>query len=154
MTDVTHSGYKAAAQTALSTELNSLANDTWSVLSSEIDNSVTKYMFADIEVNLAAPGAAATGADSAINVYLVPSLDDTNFPTYQASGSAPEQENEQYFVGAVTLTGAASTACRGVIRGVELPAGKFKLGVRNLANDALNASGNTVKWRPWQYASA
>jgi hypothetical protein len=79
MTDVKNSGYKAAAQTALSTELNSLANDTWSALSSEFDNSTNGYMFMDIEVDLAS--ITPTGADAAIEIYVVPSVDDTQFPS-------------------------------------------------------------------------
>jgi hypothetical protein len=152
MTDVRNSGYKAAAQTALSTELNSLANDTWCSLSAEIDNSTNGYMFADFEVNLAA--AIFDGADAAVELYLVPSLDDTNFPTFLDSGSTDNQENNQYFIGSVTVRDDdASVTSRGTLRGVELPPGKFKIGARNRTNIGLASSGNTVKWRPWQYSS-
>ncbi len=150
MTDVRNSGYKAAAQTALSTELNTLANLTWSALSAEIDNSTTGYLMADIEVYLTS--LTPTGADAAIEVYLVPSLDDTNYPNYMASGTAEEQENNQYFVGSVTLSLDAE-AQRNVIRGVELPPSKFKIGIRQQSNTTLAATLNTVKWRPWQYSS-
>jgi len=151
MTDVKHSGYKAAAQTALSTELNSLANDTWSSLSAEIDNSVSLFLFADIEFDLGS--ITPTGADAAVELYLVPSVDDTQYPTFTETGSADEQENNQYFVGAVTLSLDAEVQIH-TIRGIELPPGKFKLGVRNRANVGLAASANTIKWRPWQYSSA
>jgi hypothetical protein len=150
MTDVRNSGYKAAAQTALSTELNSLANDTWCSLSAEIDNSTNGYMFADFEVNLAA--AIFDGADAAVELYLVPSLDDTNFPTFLDSGSTDNQENNQYFIGSVTLSLDNEVHIH-TLRGVELPPGKFKIGARNRTNIGLASSGNTVKWRPWQYSS-
>lgn len=150
MTDVRNSGYKAAAQTALSTELNSLANDTWSALSSEIDNSLNGYMFADIECDFAS--ITPTGADAAIELYLVPSVDDTQYPTYTATGTADEQENNQYFIGAVTLSLDAEVHIH-TIRGIELPPGKFKIGMRNRSNVTLAASGSTIKWRPWQYSS-
>jgi hypothetical protein len=150
MTDVRNSGYKAAAQTALSTDLDSLANDTWSALSAEIDNSLNGYMFADFEVDLAS--LTPTGADAAIELYLVPSVDDTQYPNYTETGSADEQENNQYFIGSVTLSLDAEVQIH-TLRGVELPPGKFKIGVRNRANVGLATSGSTVKWRPWQYSS-
>ena len=102
MTDVKHSGYKAAAQTALDTQLNSLANDSWSALAAEIDNSTNLYLNVDVEIvcNTIIP----TGTDAMIVLYLVPSIDDTNFPTYTATGAAEEQENLQYHVGAVMLS--------------------------------------------------
>jgi hypothetical protein len=151
MTDVKLSGYKAEAQTALDTQLNTLADNTWSSLSNEIDNSVNGYMFADLELYLAA--FAAQGADAAVEVYLVPSVDGTNYPAFIETGTADAQENNQYFVGSFTIEQSGGVF-RAALRGIELPPGKFKLGVRNRANDAFAASGNTLKWRPWQYASA
>lgn len=150
MADAILSGYKAAAQTALSTELNSLADATWSSLSSEIDNSSNKYMLCDIEVVLAS--AAFTGSDSVVEIYLVPCMDGTNYPNFQASGTADEQENNQYYVGSVTTSGATA-AQRMVLRNVALPNGTYKFGVRNQTGVALASSGNTVKWRPHQYSS-
>lgn len=150
MTDVRNSGYKAAAQTALGSELNSLANDTWSALSGEFDNSLLGFMFIDVEFDLAS--ITPTGADAAVELYLVPSIDDTQYPTYSEAGSADEQENNQYFIGSVTLSLDAEIHIH-TIRGIELPPGKWKLGVRNRSNVALAASGSTIKWRPWQYSS-
>ncbi len=151
MADVKNSGYLAAAQTALSTELNALANLTWSSLSSEIDNSTNGYMFMDIEADLAS--ITPTGADATIEVYVVPSVDDTQFPTYTETGTSDEQENNQYFVGAITLSLDAEVQIH-MLRGVEVPPGKWKLGIRNQSNVQLGASGSTIKWRPWGYKSA
>src|SRR5210317_108986 len=151
MTDVRKTAYLAEAQTAVSTDLNGDLNDTWCALSSEYDNSTTGYMFMDIEVYLAAPASAWSGADSAYEVYVVPSPDGTNYPDYVESGTAEEQENNQYFVGSVSTQGAGTVACRQVIRGVEVPNGKFKIGGRNRTNQTLAATGNTIKWRPWGY---
>ena len=151
MTDVKLSGYKAEAQTALDTDLNSLADDGWSVLSAAIDNSTTGYMFADLELFLNSQNG--NGADCAVEFYLVPSVDGTNYPDY-TTAAGDNQENNQYFVGSITVESSANGAFRATLRGVELPPGKFKLGVRNRANDAFDATGNVLKWRPWQYSSA
>lgn len=154
MTDVRKTAYLAEAQTALDTDLNSDTNDTWTGLSAEFDNSTNGYMFMDIEVNLAAPGTAWSGADSAYEIYIVPSVDGTNYPDTTNTGTADEQENNQYFVGSITTQGAGTVACRQTIRGVEVPVGKWKLFGRNRTNQTLAASGNTIKWRPWGYKSA
>ena len=153
MTDVKKTAYLAEAQTALDTDLNADANDTWSNLSAEFDNSTNGYMFMDIEVYLGS--AAFTGADSAYEIYIVPSLDGANYPAtvFDGSSTGDEQENNAYFVGSVTTSGATA-AQRGVIRGVEIPNGKWKLGGRNRTNQTLAATGNTIKWRPWGYKSA
>ena len=149
MATATLSGYLAAAQTGLSTELNSLADNGFCALGTEVDNSTTKYMMADVEVVLAS--AAFTGTDSTVEIYLVPSVDDTNYSTW-TTGTADQQENNAYYVGSVTTTGSTA-AQREVLRAVSLPNGKYKWAVRNRGNVALASSGNTVKWRPWAYAS-
>lgn len=156
MTDVKKTAYLAEAQTALDTDLNGDANNVWSNLSAEFDNSTNGYMFMDIEVNLAAPTTAWSGADSAYEIYVVPSLDGATYPdtVFDGTSTGAEQENNQYFVGSVTTQGAGTVACRQVIRGVEVPNGKFKIGGRNVTNQTLAATGNTVKWRPWGYKSA
>lgn len=153
MTDVKKTAYLAEAQTGLSTQLNNLANDTWSAVSAEFDNSTNGYMFMDIEVYLEA--ANFTGADSAFEVYIVPSLDGVNYPVTGNTGSGADQENNQYFVGSITTTGVSQEVQRQVIRGVEVPNGKWKMFARNRTNDGLTATNdNTVKWRPWGYKSA
>ena len=154
MTDVKKTAYLAEAQTALSSDLDGDTNDTYSALSSEFDNSTNGYMFMDIEVYLAsADFTTPGGADMAVEVYVVPSVDGTTYPNYQASGTTTSQENNQYFVGSVTVEDV-NGAVRASLRGVEIPNGKWKLGVRNVTNRTLAASGNTIKWRPWGYKSA
>jgi hypothetical protein len=154
MTDVKKTAYLAEAQTALSSDLDGDTNDTYSALSSEFDNSTNGYMFMDIEVYLAsADFTTPGGADMAVEIYVVPSVDGTTFPNYQASGTTTSQENNQYFVGSVTVEDV-NGAVRASLRGVEIPNGKWKLGVRNVTNRTLAASGNTIKWRPWGYKSA
>ena len=152
MTDVKKTAYLAEAQTALDTDLNSDANDTWSNLSAEFDNSTNGYMFMDIEVYLGS--AAWSGADSAYEIYVVPSLDGANYPDVAVDTTADSQINNQYFVGSITTFGSGTSTARAVIRGVEIPNGKWKLQGRNRTNQTLASTGNTIKWRPWGYKSA
>jgi hypothetical protein len=154
MADATLSGYKAAAASIAWTSgqsLASLTDNEWTDLSDEIDNSTNKYLFADLELVLGS--AAFTGSDSAIEIYLVPSVDGTNYPDWTGNVTSDEQENDIHFVGAVTTSGATA-AQRLVFRNIALPNGKYKYAFRNKANVTLAASGNTAKWRAHQYASA
>lgn len=153
MADLTRSGYLASAATVVWTSgqaLDSLTDNEYTDLSDEIDNSTNKYMFADLELVLGS--AAFTGADSGIELYLIPSVDGTNYPTWTGNGTTDEQENVGYFVGFMTLTGTTA-AQRSVLRDVELPNGKYKFACRNRGNVTLAGSGNTLKWRPHSVAS-
>lgn len=152
MADATLSGYKIAA-TALAwtsgQSLDSAAIDEWTDLSDEIDNSTDKYFFADLEIVLGS--AAFTGNFSTIEIYLVPSVDGTNFGDWTGNVATEEPENKQYFVGSVVTSG--STAAQRLIkRNIALPNGKYKWAFRNKSGVALAATGNTVKYRPHQYA--
>lgn len=154
MTDVKHSGYKAAAQAVTFTgtrTLVSLADDEWTDLSDVIDNSVTGWLFADWK--FVCTSVAFTGADSAIELYLIPSVDDTTYPDWAGDGTADLQEHNVHFIGSFTTSG--TTAAQDLtLRGIELPAGRFKIGVRNRGGIVLAASGSVLSYRPWQYSSA
>ena len=152
MADAVLSGYKATLQDGLTTEMNSLANEGFTALGAEQNNSSTKYMMCDIEVYIDPSTAAGTTGDEAVEIYLIPSADDANYPTW-TSGTSDAQENNQYYVGSVTIKQGATTD-KAVLRNVALPNGKFKWACRNRCNDSLAASGNYVKWRPHQYSSA
>ena len=142
------SGYlaaEAAITWASGQTLASLTNDEWTDLSDEIDNSTTKYMYADLDMVLAS--AAFTGADSAIECYIIPSVDGTTYPTWAGNVTTDRQENLGLFVGVIRLTGTTA-AQAGILSDVELPNGKFKFGFRNRSNVTLAASGNSIGWRP------
>lgn len=149
MAEFTLSGYKATIATALTTELNSLANGSASALSAEIDNSTTKYLYADMELYLASLDPAVNGF---VALYLVPTINGTNYPLFD-SGASPGTANNNYFVGSF-FTRDASGIQRIAMREIQLPPGKYKFSVLNAAGVALAASGNTLSWRPYNTASA
>lgn len=153
MVDAVHSGYKAAAQAVVfsgTQQLNSLADNEWTDLSDAIDNSVNKYLFADLRLVLAS--AIFVGADSIVEVYIVPSINDAAYPSWTGDIATDQQHNQQYFVGSFTTTG--TTAAQDIsLRNVALPPGLFKWGVRNKSGVAFAASGNFLYWRPWNWAS-
>lgn len=153
MATLTRSGYLASAASitwASGQTLASLTDNEYTDLSDEVDNSTNKYMYVDLEIVLAS--AAFTGADSGIEVYLIPTVDGTNYPTWTGNGTSDEQENNGFFVGFVSTTGTTA-AQRMVLRDIDLPNGKYKWGFRSRANVSLAASGNSASWRPHSVAS-
>lgn len=150
MADATlkQSGYFAtgtAVAWASGQTLDSLTDNEYTDLTNEIDNSTNLYAFVDWDLVLGS--AAFTGTDSAIEIYLVRSMDGTNYPTWTGNGTADEQENAPYFVGYAPTT--ATTAAQRATGGpVALPPGKYKWGFRNRGNVTLASSGNSFTWRP------
>lgn len=145
-------GYLASASALAWSSGQSLdlaADNEWTNLSDEIDNSTNKYLFVDLEINLTS--AAFSGTSSGIEVYLVPSVNGTFYPNWTGNVTTDEQENQIHFVGFVPTSGATG-AQRLVLRGVALPPGKYKWGFRNRGGVSLS-SNNSVQWRPWGYES-
>lgn len=148
MANITLSGYLAAAVTIAfsgTQQVNSLTNDEWTDLSDAIDNSTNKYALADFELVLGS--AAFTGTDSALALYIVPSVDGTNYGDWTGNVTTAQQHHQPYYAGSFTTSGATA-AQRLTLRDVPLPNGLFKVGIRNLSNVSLAASGNTLKYRP------
>jgi hypothetical protein len=160
MTTMTLSGYLATEQEitfpgGAAQVLDALADNEWTSLSDEIDNSANKYVFADLDIVLAS--AAFTGADSTLEVYVVPTINGTNYPAWLENSTSDSQINQQYFAGFATTSGTTAAQRLTQLSGPNaigpLPNGKFKFGFRSRVNVALAGSGNTVYWRTWGYAA-
>jgi hypothetical protein len=130
--------------------LASLTDNEYTDLSDEVDNSTNLYARCDVEIVLAS--AAFTGADSGVEVFIVPSIDGTNYPTWTGNGTSDEQENLAFCVGFIPTTGTTA-AQRGVARNIDLPQGKYKWAFRDRGNVTLAASGNSASFRPHGRAS-
>ena len=130
-------------QTVGSTALNSLANDG-RVLLTEFDNSTGLWMECEVEVN--AGFASAPTAGNAINLFLVPCLDGTNY----AAGDGTDAAQGSTFIGSVSVYNSTS-AKRLVLAGVRMPPCKFKILVENKTGQAFASSSNTVGFLPSYY---
>ena len=133
----TLNGAYAALTSALTTELNSLANNANTPASSLIDNTTLRHKFMDLELVIAAQGVARS-AGATIPVYMTVRLDGTNF--------GDTNEDCAILAGVFALD-AATTARRCAILNVPVPAEQFKLFARNRTGPALAASGSTIKYR-------
>lgn len=132
-------------------QLASLADNEYTDLSDEIDNSTNLYEAVDLRFVIAS-AAFTTPADCGMEVFLIPTVDGTNYPTWTGNTTTDQAHNGPFFVGYVPFTGTTSAqAC--VLREVYLPNGKYKWAVRSRANVALAASGNTIYWRPHSHQS-
>lgn len=127
-------------------QLNSLADNEYTDLSDEIDNSTDLYFGADLRVVIAS-AAFITPADCGIELFLIPTVDGTNYPTWTGNVSTDQNHNNPFFVGFVPFTGTTA-AQAGVLKGVQLPSGKYKWAARNRGNVTLAGSGNAIYWRP------
>ncbi len=145
-TSIRQQTYTAAAATALSTELNSLANGSYCTASAAIDNSTNLDLFDQLELNVTYGVAPSTGGT--VDVFLLPSLDGTNYPD-GGGATAPAPENQ---VGSFTLR-AVTTAQRLSLRDIPIPPGLFKYVLKNSAGQAMAASGNTLKHRSYSMQS-
>lgn len=129
---------------ALTTELNSLANSTsdttgFSALSAEIDNEAGLFQYIDLELFIDTQGSARA-AGAAVHVMIAAAVDNT--PTYPADSNAPLVDQLTAF-----NFDAATTARRLTKYNIGIPPLKFKLYAWNKTGQALAASANTLKYR-------
>lgn len=127
--------------TALSSELNSLADGADSALSAEEDNSASgqRWPMAMVEIYIALQGTART-AGASVSLFVVPSTDGTNY-----GDAATAATSNNYLVGVYSLD--AATTARYLTGRITLPPTKYKVELRNNTGRALASSGNTVKIR-------
>lgn len=126
--------------TVLSTELNSLGDQTQSAASSAIANNTNLDIYVDVEVNLA---SLSPGAGAYVVLYILEAIDGSNYPAQSATDL--RLTNTQLLC-VIPIGVTATTAQRVVVRNVVIPPGSFKIILDNYAGASLAASGNTVKF--------
>jgi hypothetical protein len=131
---------------ALTTELNSLANGSYSNASSAIANATGLYEFMALELVLAS--LTPTGTPT-VSVFLLPTIDGTNYE----DGGGATAPSPGTLIKAFSLSTSAS-AKRRTAYGIVLPPFGFKLVVLNSAGPSFAASGNTLKYARYNSASS
>lgn len=125
--------------TALSTDLNSLANGSYSAASAAIANSTGLYRYLNLELALAS--LTPTGTPT-ISVFLLPTIDGTNYEDGGGATAPPALS----LVAVFDLSTSASTKRRARWN-IPIPPVDFKLVLLNGSGVALASSGNTLKYR-------
>jgi hypothetical protein len=132
---------RGTATTALSTGLNSLANNAL-VASSAITLSTGEPGYQRCEAELVVTYGAAPTANTACVVWLLREVDGTNYEDGSSTVTPSRNPDLVFPLRAVT------TAQRIVVTG-DLPPGSFVALLRNDGTgQAMAASGNTLKLRP------
>lgn len=122
--------------TLLGTELNALANDA-AATSAAVANQTNLELFADFE--LVATFATAPTADKTCDLYLIRSVDNTNYE--DASATRPPANG---YVGSFVLDNVG-TQQRKILPNVQLPPESFKVLLVNKSGYAMTASGHTLR---------
>ena len=157
----THTTWSAptAVQTLMTTELNSLATATLVVSSTTsgnqasgvYDNTAALDLYADFQLGLEYGGAAPAAGTKVAELYLLPTVDGTNYATTDASNQPQMATLVATFESRAGSTSAFEYL---VAMGIPLPPQKCKWVVKNTSGHALAASGNTLKMQPYQLQNA
>jgi hypothetical protein len=139
-----------SSSTVMTTELNSLTNGSRAIATNAYDNSTSTalYTYGAFELNVTF-GTAPTN-QSLIDLYLVPSIDGTNY----ADASSSVVPSFDYWVGSFQLRNvntAQKVALVGLGRNlISLPPLKFKPLLINNSGQSFPASGSTVLFVPYR----
>lgn len=128
--------------TALTTELNSLADGSLSSLSAAIDNATDLYQYMALELTLASLNP--TGVPY-VEVYLFKSVDGTNYEDGSASLT-------QCLAAIIPVT-TGSSAKESYMANIVIPPLKFKLAAKNATNVAFAAANNILSYRRYNEQS-
>lgn len=152
MATVTFKAYTQALTTLLTTDLNSFANNAISNFNGTVlDNTTALDLFADFELN--ATFAVAPTVGTGIDLYLVPTIDGTNYED-GALAAANVQPSMAYFAGSFIVR-AVTTAQKIAVTGARLGPTKYKaVLVNNATGQAFAASGNTLGFRSYSLTVA
>lgn len=126
---------QAATNVFTGTELTSLAAAAYSAPSAAIDNSTLLDLYDDLELVVSL--AATAVANTLIEVYLIPTLDGTNYADAAAGTATPPAAN--LYVGGFPVR-AVTTAQRMLLRGVPIPPYLFKYVLHNATAVAFTAT--------------
>jgi hypothetical protein len=137
MATTKHKAYAASIASALTTELNSLANGSNCTASSALDNTSDLHLYHDLTLTLGTQTARSAGAFVA--VFIVPAIDGSNYDdTNEVTASPPV---------AIFSLDAATTARQCSQFNVPVPPALFKYFVRNATGQAFASSGNLLEYR-------
>ena len=140
MASITQKTYGTIAS-ALTTELNALAAAASCAPGPAQDNTTLLDLFDDLELTVDFVSAPAAGGY--VSVFLLPSVDGTNY----ADGSATVAPQGALLVCAMEVR-ADTAAQRLCFQNVAIPPGLFKYMITDNTSQAFPASGSILKRRP------
>jgi len=139
-------------ETLMSTDLNALANIAVNVGAVLPDNTTNRYFYAEFELILASVDLSAQ-TNPAVELYMVPSYDGTNYADTGTDASTTVYPPAQYLV-AVLGVAETSAAHRAVSPHIMMDPLKYTPVVINKTGAALAATGNTLKSKYYTVTTA
>ncbi len=133
----------AGEQTLMDTDLNALANLTTNVGAVVIDNTTNRYLYAEFEIVLASVDLSAQ-VNPAVELYLVPSYDGTNYADTGTDASTTIYPPAQYLV-AVMGVAITSAAHKAISPHILIDPIKYTPVVINKTGAIFGATLNTLK---------
>lgn len=139
-------GASAGWQSAFGSEINSIVNGNAILSSINIGNGTALDEFMDISISL---GSITPVAPNFIGFYIHPfNQDGSTYGDGRFSSSAAGPPASTYYRGNIVLVAAAQVQT-GVVTGIVLPPGDFKLVMYNRAGVTLASSANVIKYRTY-----
>lgn len=144
----------ANEQTLMDTVLNTLGDGKSNIGAVVIDNTSNRLFYGVFELVLAAVDLSAS-VNPAVELYLVPSYDGTNYADDGTDDSTTLHPPQQYQVAAMGVDpGASSMAHRAVSPHIMLDPVKYTPVVVNDTGAAFASSGNTLKVKTYGVTTA
>ena len=144
--DILYSGWNAALATIMDTDLNSLANDAVNIGAVMIDNTTHKHHNLVAELYLATVDLSAqTGLT--VELYLVPSIDGTNYCDAGTDASTTDLPPGSAHIGTFYIQKTSAVHRTAIVCKECLQALKYKPVLINKTGVAFNSSGNILKTR-------
>jgi len=137
-------GSWSSLETYMSADLNSLANDTTNIGVVLIDNTTTKYHNIAAELYLGTVDLSAA-AGLTVELYLVPSIDETNYADDGADASTTDLPPGSAHVGTFYIQKTSAVHRAAIVCRECLQALKYTPVLINKTGAAFNASGNVLK---------
>ena len=132
--------------TLLSSGLDSLTN-TSRVISSAYDNTTNLDFYGDLELAIAYTSSAPSAGITVAQVYLLPTVDGTNY----AEGSSSIAPQSSLLVATFESRNGSTSAVEYLVAtGIPLPPRSFKILLVNTSGKTLKSSGNTLKITPYK----
>jgi len=136
---------RGTTDTVLTTELNSLANNTNAVKATAVSVTSSDYVMAEVELYVTF--SAAPTSNTGISIWFLREVDNTNYEDGTSSVTPTRPPDVVFGVRAVT------TAQR-IVKTCLLPPGSFKPLLRNEGTgQAFVSTGNFVKVKPFTLQS-
>jgi len=131
------------------TTLNALTNNSIAISNStgDLDNGTNLDLYGDFELLVDIQVALAVG-DQVAELYVVPSIDDTNFMSPDDTGDTPQAI---FLVGVFECRDAVTTDLRMAITGVPLVPRKMRFVLKNVSGQTFGANdGHLVRLKAYK----